>query len=325
MCKYLAVIFSLFFLLSCNDEEVFDPLSEPPYDKITDSIRKEPGDAELYYRRGVMLYGNNQPVFAARDIRKAWELEPKESYALSMVTLLKEKNIDSTILFIESALKKLPGNISLMVDLAEAYHEKGANEKSLSICDDIISKYPGQLDALVLKSTLLKELDKPAEAISILEKAYALSPGDVDVVHALAFDLAENKNPKALKIADSLIRIDVEKNHAEPYYFKGVYYANSGNSMEAIRQFDEAIRRNYNFIQAYINKGIVYYDMKKYEEAMKVFRLATTVSPTEPGPYYWLGKAEDASGKKEEARLDYQRAYQLDKTFTEAKEAADKF
>ena len=115
----------------------------------------------------------------------------------------------------------------------------------------------------------------------------------------------------------------MEGNHAEPYYFKGIYHYNTGNNREALRYFDEAIRHNYNFIDAHMSKGVVYYDQKQYAEALNTFRLATTVSPTYAPSYFWLGKTQEAMGKKAEAKLDYQRAYGLDKNFTEARRAAE--
>ena len=64
--------------------------------------------------------------------------------------------------------------------------------------------------------------------------------------------------------------------------------------------------------------------MKKYPEALKVFNLALTISPKFADTYYWIGKCQEAMGQKEEARLNYQRAYGLDNNFNEAKEAAEK-
>ena len=63
---------------------------------------------------------------------------------------------------------------------------------------------------------------------------------------------------------------------------------------------------------------------KKFNEALKTFQLVNTISATFPDAYFWMAKCEEALGQKEEAKLNYQRAYGLDKTFTEAKEAADK-
>ena len=66
------------------------------------------------------------------------------------------------------------------------------------------------------------------------------------------------------------------------------------------------------------------FDQKNYKEAFKVFDLAATVSSTFPDAYYWIGRCQEAMGQKQDAKLNYQRAYGLDKTFTEAKEAADR-
>jgi tetratricopeptide (TPR) repeat protein len=326
MRQLISIIALSLFCIACNNNNSSQDttLSQPPYDKITDSIDKAPKDAGLYFRRGSLLYGNNEMPLAEQDLRKAWQLDPKEEYALRLTTILKQKNADTAIAFLQQALKKLPESISLQILIAKGYESKKEFDKSLLICSGILQQYPGQLDALMLKSELLKQQNKSDEALLVLEQAYAYAPGDVDLVHQLAFEYAEAKNPKVLSLTDSLIKVDVEKRHAEPYYFKGLYYENKGNYKEAIQYFDQAISHDYNFLDAYMDKGECYYDQKKYAEALKTFQLTTTVFPSEALPYYWTGRTQEASGDKEEARLNYQRAYGLDKTLTDAKEAADR-
>jgi tetratricopeptide (TPR) repeat protein len=175
----------------------------------------------------------------------------------------------------------------------------------------------------MLKSELLKQQNKNNESLAIIEKAYLYAPGDVDLVHQLAFEYAEAKNSRVLSLADSLIKADVEKRHAEPYYFKGLYFENTRNYKEAIKYFDLAIQHDFNFLDAYMDKGQTYYDQKKYADALKTFQLTTTVFPSQSLPYFWLAKTHQALGNKTEARLNYQRAYGLDKTFAEAKDSAD--
>lgn len=324
MRKFLSLV--MVVVLSCNegDDQRNDLLSQRPYDKLTDSIKQFPKNGHLYYKRGTVLYSKEEFALAENDLRKAWELQPDEEHALGLSTLLKQKNQGEAIRFLEDALKKLPNSIFLEIQLAQGYKAKGQLDWSLELCNRIISKYPNSIDALLLKGEILKTQGKNAESMTTLESAYRLAPGDVELVHTLAFDYAEAKNPKALSLSDSLIKADTERSHAEPHYFKGVYYSNTGNYSEAIKQFDKAIQTNYNFMNAYINKGIVYYDQKKYKEAFDVFTLAAKVFPDEADPYYWLGKTQEATGKKDKARLDYQRAYGLDKSFTEAKEAVDR-
>lgn len=325
MHRFLWIVLAVVLCFSCQDQandEGF--LSQPPYDKLTDSIQGSPRDADLYYKRGVILYQQENLAYAEKDLRKAWSLSPTEEYALGLTRILKEKNPDSAIVFLQEAIKKIPGSISLKISLARGYQQKNRLPEALAIAEETLSRNPGNLDAAELKYDLLTAMNKEKEALTALENAYAYAPSDVALSEKLAFAWAEAKNPKVLALADSLIKVDVSQKHAEPYFFKGVYYSNTGNYTEAIKQFDEAIRHDYLYLSSYINKGIVYYEQKKYDQALNTFRLAMRVDPTYADSFYWIGKTMEAKGDKAEAKLNYEKAYQLDKTMTEAREASER-
>ncbi|MGZ5286863.1 MAG: tetratricopeptide repeat protein [Flavisolibacter sp.] len=324
MQKTIVVLICCWLIAACNEKGQDEGmLSQPPYTSLTDSIRQQPGAAELYYRRGSLLYANNEIKAAETDLRKAWELEPTEQYALGVSRLLRQVKPDEALSFLQEALNKLPGSLFIQVQLAQGYKSTGQLDQSLALSNQVITQYPNNIDALLLKAEILKMKDQYSEAIQILEKAYAMAPGDVELVHTLAFDYAENKNPKVLTLSDSLIMADTEKTHAEPHYFKGLYFENMGNTKEALKHFDQAISINYNFLDAHMDKGQTLFMAKRYEEAAATFNKAIIITPTFPDAFYWLAKTQEALGQKEEAKLNYQRAYGLDKTMTEAKEAAD--
>jgi tetratricopeptide (TPR) repeat protein len=95
---------------------------------------------------------------------------------------------------------------------------------------------------------------------------------------------------------------------------KGVYYQNTNRSSEALRFFDQAIVKDYNFLDAHMFKGQLLYNEKRYNEALRAFRLVTSISPTYPDAYYWLGKTGEAMNDPAEAKLNYERAAALEKT-----------
>ena len=67
---------TFFLIAGCNNKDASSPydeiLSRPPYSGITDSIRSAPLNAELYFRRAVLLNKNNFPEPALADFEKAF-------------------------------------------------------------------------------------------------------------------------------------------------------------------------------------------------------------------------------------------------------------
>lgn len=329
--KYSAKIFALAactmtIISSCNDNSSASPydeiLRQKPFEAITDSIKNDPKNDRLLFRRAVLLNTNNFPEPALADFRKAWSIQKEERYALGVSTLLLDKQADSAIIFLEEALKELPRSYLLRLSLARGYTATNKTKEALAICDEILSQKPDLADVIKLKADLLDKEQKTAEATILWEQAYQLAPFDVELNYILALRYAEAKNPRVLALCDSLIKADTEGRHAEPYYYKGIYYSNLNDKSKAIVAFDEAIKHDYYFLDGYIEKGSLLYELKKYNDALAVFNLALTISPSFPDAYYWIAKCQEAMGKKEEAKVNYLRAYELDKSMKEAKEAA---
>jgi tetratricopeptide (TPR) repeat protein len=100
-----------------------------------------------------------------------------------------------------------------------------------------------------------------------------------------------------------------------------VYHARTGNNEKALAFFDRAINNNYTLMEAYMEKGFVYYSTQKMPDALKTFETAITVSNTYADAYYWKAKIQEAMGQKDQALLNYERALGLDKQLKQAREA----
>lgn len=332
MFKAAKITFLLFIFLTllsrCTDKGPGSPYSDilgrAPFNQLTDSISLEPGNDELYFRRAILLNSNNFPEPALEDFRQAWAIKKDEKYALGISTLLLESKADSALAFLQEATRVIPGSFLLQLSLARACTQTGKYDEALAACNRMLERFPQQVDVLKLKADLLGKKGDTAAAVSTLQQAYLLTPFDTELVFMLALQYAETKNSRVLALCDSLIRADSLGVQAEPYYYKGIYYANTGEKTKALSAFDLAVKTNYNFLQGYIEKGALYFDMKKYADALAVFNLALNISPEFPDSYYWIAKCQQALGQKEEARLNYLRAYGLDQGFSQAKDSADK-
>ncbi|HEY2722978.1 MAG TPA: tetratricopeptide repeat protein [Chitinophagaceae bacterium] len=325
---FITSLFIVAVIMGCGNGEDASPygdlLSRPPYSRLTDSIHKIPSDPDLYYRRGMLLFKNNNNPPALVDFRKAWSINKKEIYAINIGNILLDEKPDSAILFLQDALKTLPSSIALHISLIQAYADLQKTDEALNICNAVLAQYPGQVGVLMIKSDLLDQKGDTTGALKSLEQAYVFAPANEELCYNLAFKYAQNKNARALNLCDSLLHNDTISKKAEPYYFKGVYYSNVNDKTKALDYFDKAIEFDYTFLDAHMDKGQILFDEKRYVDASKVFQLVMKISAAYADAYYWLGKCQEAQGQKDEAKLNYQRAYGLDKSLTEAKEAADR-
>ena len=165
--------------------------------------------------------------------------------------------------------------------------------------------------------------DSTKQSLPVLEEKYALVPSDPALAYDLAYEYSEQKNARALTLADSLIKVrapEVEK----AYYSKANYYSQVNNTDQALKNYDAAIAANYRFLDAYFDKGQLLFKQKRYEEALRTFATGQKVSPATADFYFWVAKTQEAMGNKADAKMNYERAYALDKTLTEAKAAAER-
>lgn len=299
-------------------------LSQPPYAAITDSIRQQPERNDLYFRRAVLLNKNNLPEPALADFKKAWSLAKFESYAVGISNILLEKKPDSAVLFLQDAIAELPNSVLLPLSLVRSYDAMGKTDEALAVCTDLLDREPNQANALLLKADLLEKKKDTAGMIASLEQAQRLVPNNREISYRLAYQYAESKNAKALSLADSLISQDSLGQFADPLYVKGVYYSNTGNRNKALELFNATLKKDHRYLNAYIEKGKIQLDQGQTREALKTFQLANTVTPSFADAWYWIGRCQEALGDKTAAKENYEKAYELDKSFTEAKEAAAK-
>lgn len=326
--KQLTGLWLLLALASCTSGESESPygklLNKAPYQGLTDSIRREPNNDSLYFKRAILLNSNAETEPAIADFRQAWKLRTDERYALGLGTLLLDKQPDSAIQFLRTALQQLPESILLQLSLARALDAANRAEEALTLCRDILARDSSQADIWQFSAGLLERKGDVPGAIRSLEKAWRLAPFDRELGYELAFQYAEAKNPATLVLCDSLDARSREGKAPEPAYYRGLYYANTGNRAEALKAFDAAITRDYYYLNAYIEKGRIYFDQQQWATALAVFEKANTLRPAFPDAWYWMGRCQEALGKKTEARELYQKAAGLDPGFTEAKEAAEK-
>jgi tetratricopeptide (TPR) repeat protein len=304
-----------------NDRESPEKiLNAPPYAGITDSIKMFPKNADLYLERALLLSQNNRHELAMPDYKKAWELKPDEYVALQYVSnLMLVNRPDEAIRFLKECIASWPGNADLHRRLTEIYAQTGQTKKAIEQYDEWAQQDSLNFEVWYEKGILLTRLKDTAAAIKALEHSYKLQPINYNGL-ALASLYQATSNPKVITICDDLIRKDTTGIINDVLYLKGSYYSDTKQYRKAMDLFNECIRRDWKFADAYIEKGIILYEQKQYDSALNVFTMAATVANTNPDAWYWMARCYEIKGKKDLALLNYQRAVAIDKSFEEARE-----
>jgi len=166
----------------------------------------------------------------------------------------------------------------------------------------------------------LQKGDTTAGVLS-LQLAIKSGPMFMEPQLQLAAIYADQSKPDALVIADNIIHLSQDPKYStQARFIKGLYYSNINDKPKAIEQFNECIKNDYTFLDAYVEKGLLLYDLKNYAEALKVFEQTIQVSNGFAEGYYNAGRCEEALGNNENAVTYYQKALGLDKTLTGASE-----
>jgi tetratricopeptide (TPR) repeat protein len=142
-----------------------------------------------------------------------------------------------------------------------------------------------------------------------------------DVLLALANLYAELKDDRAILFCSRVKALGLGRDKdADCAFITGVYYARLHKGDEAIKYFDECITNNYTYMEAYIEKGLVYFDAKQYDKAINIFQLASTVNNLYADAYYYQARCYEMINKKDSAILRFKQSLQLDPTLDEAQD-----
>ena len=140
-----------------------------------------------------------------------------------------------------------------------------------------------------------------------------------DALLALANLYAEQKNNRAILLCSRVKQLGLGRDYdANCAFIVGVYYARTHDMNNALKYFDECIASSYTYMEAYIEKGLLYFDAKQYDKALEIFQMASTVNNLYADAYYYQARCYEMMNKKDSAVLNFKQALQIDPTMKEA-------
>jgi tetratricopeptide (TPR) repeat protein len=102
---------------------------------------------------------------------------------------------------------------------------------------------------------------------------------------------------------------------AAMHYNAGVELQEQGRQREAIAEYDEAIRLDPEYTEAYNNRGSAYAGLGQYQRAIQDFDEAIRLNPEYAEAYYNRGLTYKLQGKKSQAIADFEKFITLTDNF----------
>ncbi len=221
------------------------------------------------------------------------------------------------------ALDKSPDSTLLIQNLVEYYAVAQNYDAALATVDKALKRDIANPYLWDMKSIVAGQKGDTAQAISAMEKAIQILPNPEFVI-SLGALYAETGNQKALELADALLVGSKAKAEKEAHFIKGLYYSFKNEKETAIPFFNKCMALDYTFVQAYLEKALALFDLKKYVAAADVLEKAVTVQNQFERGYYYLGQCYEKLNRTQEAIEVYQRALIIDPKYVEVKDALGK-
>lgn len=221
---------------------------------------------------------------------------------------------------LKDSISLFPDSTLLKERLIQFYRDEAEYEKAIAVTKEILLQDSLNDRFWDIQATLQFENEDTLAAIRSYETALNINPQPRYVI-LLGSMYAQTRNPKALEMADFLLKAQIPDTEKEAFFIKGLYYSYTGDKTKAISFFDKCLDIDYNYMIAYREKAIALYDMGKYQDAITVLDKAVTLQNNFDEGYYWTGRSLEKLNKPAEAIEEYKTALMYAPDYVEAKEA----
>ncbi len=330
--KQLILGISLFItalLAACQNEEAEESMpqvkfQDPAIAAVSEEIRNNPGQADLYFARAELFYQNQGYDEAIQDLNKALSID---STNVAYLHLLADVYLDyfksrQALQTMKKAAELQPDRIPTLLKLSEFQLILKQYEASLKTVDEILKRSPQNAEAFFMLGMNFKEMGDTSRAINSFQQSVELDPEIIDAWIHLGQLQAAKGNRIALQYFESAQAIAPD--NMEVLHAKADYYSDLGQLEKAVETYREMVRINPQYEQSYFNMGLLFLDQDSILKAYEQFDLLVEVAPLHIRGYFYRGLSSEFMGKLEAARRDYEQALRLAPDYQDAKAGLDR-
>ena len=314
-------------------------------DDYNQAIQLNPELAEAYANRGLLYLEQGEAELALDDYNQAIQLNPELAEAYNNRGHLYQEQGEAELAFSDynQAIQLNPDYADAYYNRGVLYQEQGEVELALDDYNRAIQLNPDYADAYINRGVLYKEQGEVELALDDYNQAIQLNPnfaeayanlglvyiqlGSIEEARtnlekAQQLFIAQNRTADAEKAASLLEQLpsssnqeqadQIDTNDANAYISRGILYYQQGETELALSDYNKAIQLNPNLALAYINRGNLYDQQGEVELALSDYNQAIQLNPNFAEAYYNRGLLYAQQEEVELAFSDFNQAIQLD-------------
>lgn len=278
--------------------------------EFTNAIKINPKKGGLYLQRGLAYLELDRYQEALDDLKLAHELDKQNKNAILVCrgrALAGLKKYDLSLADLNEALAIDPKFVLAFISRADTYLSMGEDEKALEDLESALSLDPKQAKAYLLRARYYKHKNKNEQALKDFSTAISLDSSFLEKEYG-----PQTQAEKELRdhFAKSL-KLGKRQELAAQLIERGMAAERSGEYLQAIREFTDALSDSPDSLEAYRWRASLYMHMSSFDHAIHDLSKAITISPNDANLYALRAKAHLEFGQSEKAIEDYSKAIEL--------------
>jgi tetratricopeptide (TPR) repeat protein len=257
----------------------------------------------------------SEALKTAQDLLAAHKQDVQLHFTLGLL-LASAKQYKAAQLELEQANALQPETFEILHNLGQAYLRAQEYAKADLALNRALKLKPDSAETLYLLAQVDYEQSRPMDALELLVRSHKLAPQNTDVIFLMArVSMTQNYFEDAIPLLESGLKIAPQR--ADLRAALGESYFMSGKTESAIDEFKKLIELEPS-ARSYAFMGLSYRHLGRFDEALKYFEEGLKKNPQDTSCLFNVGYIEERRGDYARAEDLFQRTLRSNADFPEA-------
>ncbi len=273
-------------------------------------------ETRLNLVRAYLLAGKTTAALnTARELSVTRKQDVQLHFTLGLL-LASAKQYKAAETELEQANALQPETFEILHNLGQSYLRSHEYSKADIALTRALKLKPDSADTLYLLAQVYFDQARPVDALDLLVRAHKLSPENTDVIFLMArVSMTQNYFEDAIPLLESGLKIAPQR--ADLHAALGESYFMSGKTESAIEEFKKLVALEPS-ARSYLFMGLSYRHLGRFDEALRYFEEGLKRDPHNAPCLFNIGFIEERQGNYLQAENSFQQALRSKPDYPEA-------